>query len=68
MSDKIKSGKEVIDDFFSEILNIPDLHEETVQKLITLYATGKLTETNLQNALDIIIEEELNLMEKEDEY
>lgn len=67
MSDKIKSGKEVIDDFFAEILNIPDLHEETVQNLITLYATGKLTETNLQNVLDKIIEEELNLMEKEDE-
>jgi hypothetical protein len=67
MADVIKSGKDVIDEFFAEILNIPDLHEKTVQKLITLYSTGKLTETNLQNALDKIIEEELNLMEKEDE-
>lgn len=67
MADVIKSGKDVIDDFFAEIFNIPDLHEKTVQKLITLYSTGKLTETNLQNALDKIIEEELNLMEKEDE-
>jgi hypothetical protein len=67
MADKIKSGKDVIDAFFAEILNVPNLHEKTVQKLIALYSTGKLTETNLQNALDKIIEEELTLMENEDE-
>ncbi len=63
MSDKIKSGKVVIDDFFAEILNIPDTHESTVKKLISLYSTGKLTDINLQNVLDGIIEEELKQIE-----
>lgn len=59
MADNIKSGKDVLDEFFSEILNIQGTHEKTIEKLISLYSIGKLTDTNLQNALDDIISEEI---------
>ena len=65
MTDNIKSGKEVIDEFFSEILNIKNTHEKTVKELISLYSLGKLTEINLQNTLDQIIQNELDQTEKQ---
>jgi len=52
MENKIKSGKEVIDDFFAEILNIEGTDENTVEKLIELYGDNKLTDRNIQNALE----------------
>jgi hypothetical protein len=67
MADNIKSGKDVIDEFFSEILNISGTHEKTVEKLISLYSKGKLTDTNLQNALDEIISEEISDIEKQND-
>jgi len=63
MTDKIKSGKDVLDEFFSEILNIQGTHERTIETLISLYSKGKLTDTNLQNALDEIISEEISEIE-----
>lgn len=67
MKDKIKTGRDVIEDFFAEILNIPNTHNQTVQKIIDLYSAGKLTDTNLQNALDKTIEDELNQLDKDHE-
>jgi hypothetical protein len=67
MADNIKSGKDVLDEFFSEILNVPGTHEKTLEKLISLYSMGKLTDTNLQNALDEIISEEISEVEKEND-
>lgn len=52
MEDKIRSGKEVIDDFFAEILNVEGTDEKTVEKLIELYSDNKLTDSNIQNALE----------------
>ncbi len=52
MSDKIKSGKEVIDEFFAEILNVEGVDEDTVTKLVELYSDGKFTDTKIQNALE----------------
>ncbi|AHW58995.1 hypothetical protein SAMN05444285_1712 [Draconibacterium orientale] len=52
MENKIRSGKEVIDDFFAEILNIEGTDEKTVEKLIELYSDNKLTDSNIQNALE----------------
>lgn len=52
MEDKIRSGKEVIDDFFAEILNVKGTDEKTVEKLIELYSDNKLTDSNIQNALE----------------
>ncbi len=60
MDKKIKSGKEVIDEFFSEIYNIGDVDEKTVDALVSLYSTGKLTDKNIQNKLEELVQQELN--------
>lgn len=67
MDKKIKSGKDVIDDFFAEIYNIPNIDISTVDVLIELYSQGKLTDKNVQNAMDEILKQKINLIEKEDE-
>ena len=67
MDNKIKSGKDVIDDFFAEIYNIPNADKKTVDALVELYSIGKLSDKNLQNTLDTIVQKELKEIEKEDE-
>jgi len=62
MSDETKSGREVIDEFFAEILNIEGVDEKTVEKLISLYSEEKLTDTNIQNAMEQLLQEELDKM------
>lgn len=60
MENKIRSGKEVIDDFFAEILNIKGTDEKTVEKLIELYSDNKLTDSNIQNALEELKQEAIS--------
>ena len=60
MSDKIKSGKDVIDEFFAEILNVEGVDQKTVEKLVELYGENKLTDKNIQNALEELKQAELN--------
>ena len=60
MSDETKSGREVIDEFFAEILNIEGVDEKTVKKLVSLYSEKKLTDTNIQNAMEQLLQEELD--------
>lgn len=67
MDDKIKSGKDVIDDFFAEIYNIPNADKKTVDALVELYSQGKLSDKNVQNTLDEIVQRELKKIDKEDE-
>jgi hypothetical protein len=67
MDDKIKSGKDVIDDFFAEIYNIPNADKKTVDAIVELYSQGKLTDKNVQNTLDEIVQKELKQIDKEDE-
>ena len=62
MSDEIKSGREVIDEFFANILNIEGVDEKTVKKLVSLHSEGKLTDTHVQNAMDELLQEELDKM------
>jgi hypothetical protein len=52
MDNQIKSGKDVIDEFFAEILNVEGTDESTVNKLIELYSDNKFTDSNIQNALE----------------
>ena len=63
MSDQIKTGKEVIDEFFAEIMNIEGIDKKTVAKLTSLYNEGKLTNTNILNAMYLIFQEELDTTE-----
>lgn len=51
MSNKIKSGKEVIDEFFDNLKNLEGVDEATIKKIIELHEMGKLTDANLSNAL-----------------
>ena len=60
MSDEIKSGKDVIDEFFAEILNVKGVDQKTVDKLVELFGEGKLTDNNIQNALEELKQAELN--------
>ena len=62
MSDEPKSGKEVVDKFFEEILNIEGVDAKTVEKLTSLHTEGKLTDINIKNAMDKLIQEELDKM------
>jgi len=59
MSDEIKSGKQILDEFFREIKDLPEIDENVVNTIIDLYEEGKLSEKNLANAL-------LELREKSD--
>lgn len=65
MGDKIKSGKEVIEEFFAEILNTEDVDKKIVEILVTLYKEGKLTDKNIQNALDGLHQIELDKSDEE---
>jgi len=67
MNDKIKSGKDVINDFFAEILNVANAEEKTVHKLAELYGSGKFTERQITNAMEELTQAELKKIEKEDE-
>ncbi len=66
MSDEIKTGKEVIDEFFAEIMNIEGIDKKTVAKLTSLYNEGKLTDTNIQNSMGQLLQEELETTEEKD--
>jgi hypothetical protein len=61
MENQIKSGKEVVDEFFAEILNVEGTDEKTVEKLIELYSENKLTDSNIQNALEELKQEAIKL-------
>ena len=51
MSDDIKSGKQILDEFFIEIDNMSDVDANVVYTIINLYETGKFSDKNLSNAL-----------------
>lgn len=64
---EIKSGKEVINEFFSEIYNIENVDKKTVETLFSLYSEGKFTDTKIQNALEDLVQQELASPKKENE-
>lgn len=51
MKRKIKSGKEILDDFFNNIDKIEGVDVEIAKSLATLYSTGKLTDVQMKNDL-----------------
>jgi hypothetical protein len=67
MDKEIKSGKMVIDEFFSEIYNIENVDEKTVEALVSLYSEGRLSDKNIQNALEVLVQQELTPPKKENE-
>ncbi len=61
MADEVKSGQQVLDEFFSELAEIKEVDKEIADIVIKLYREGKLTNTNLSNAFTRISEEKLNV-------
>ncbi len=51
---KVKSGKEILDDFFKEISSIENVDETIANSLAELYTNGKLTDKNVVNELQKI--------------
>jgi len=60
MDEKIKSGKEVLDEFFHTLKEIPGVDEDVADVLLTLYQSKKLSARNLSNALSKMREEQAN--------
>lgn len=60
MAEKVKSGKEILDDFFNGIENIEDVDPEIAKMLAKLYKEGSLTEKAVKNELDKLREEDVN--------
>jgi N-acetylneuraminic acid mutarotase len=51
MADKVKSGKEILDDFFNDIEEIENVDTDIAKMLSELYLNDKLTDTNVKNEL-----------------
>ena len=51
---KVKSGKEILDDFFKEISSIENVDKTIAESLAGLYTNGKLTDKNVVNELQNI--------------
>jgi len=51
MEDKVKSGKEILDDFFNGIEEIENVDKDIAKMLFELYQNDKLTDTNVKNEL-----------------
>ena len=51
MDTEIKSGKEILDEFFEEVRIDEKLDKSTATAIIDLYESDKLTDSNLTNKL-----------------
>ena len=51
MAEKVKSGQEILDDFFNEIEKIENVDADIAKMLSELYQNDKLTDTNVKNEL-----------------
>lgn len=51
MDDKVKSGKEILEDFFKTINNMDNVDKDIAKMLNDLYINNKLTDTNIRNEL-----------------
>lgn len=54
MAEQIKSGQEILDEFFSQITKIDGIDKDVAAAVLKLYKDGKLTNTNLSNELSSI--------------
>lgn len=52
MKKEIKSGKEILEDFFSEIQKLNNIDKDIVGILGELYKQDKFSDTNIINELD----------------
>jgi hypothetical protein len=57
MKNEIKSGKEILDDFFSELPKDASLDKTIIAALVDLYNDGNLSERNIVNMLNQLRED-----------
>ncbi len=50
-NNQIKSGKEILDNFFQTIGSIPGVDKDVAKMLLTLYQSNKLSNINISNAI-----------------
>lgn len=60
MAEKVKSGKEILDDFFDNLKDIENVDIDIVNMLVELYNNDKLTDTNVRNELQNLREQDVN--------
>ncbi len=60
MSTEIKSGKEILDEFFEDIKTDEKLDQDVAAAIVDLYKSGKLTDKNLTNTLSELREDKGN--------
>jgi len=60
MDNKVKSGKEILEDFFNNISNITDVDKGLTESLASLYQEGKLTDSNIKNELQKLRDKDAN--------
>lgn len=60
MTDRIRSGQEILNEFFTEIASIEGIDNDVANIVINLYREGKLTNTNLSNELMGIRQEKIS--------
>ncbi len=60
MSTEIKSGKEILDEYFEEVKADEELDQDIIVAIDNLYTSGKLTDRNLTNALSVLREDNDN--------
>lgn len=58
MSNEIKSGKEILTEFFSDLEKDDSLDSNTVAAVILLYKEGKFSDRNIANALSQLREDQ----------
>jgi len=56
-NNQIKSGKEILDEFFQNIESIPGVDKDVAKMLATLYNSNKLSTTNISNAISKLRED-----------
>ena len=61
MPNEVKSGQQMLDEFFSELAKIKEVDKEIANIVIELYKEGKLSNTNLSNEFAEILEKKLNV-------
>ena len=56
MTKRIKSGQELLDEFFSDVTKLSGVDQDTAEVIKRLYGDSKLTVTNIANELQLVRE------------
>lgn len=60
MEKQVKSGKEILEEFFSNIQSMENVDKKLAQSLADLFKQGKLTDANVKNELQQLREKDVN--------